>query len=133
MRVRPARAIVPVSKSLRTKGGGSKMSTVLEKPAPAMKVDDAGLNDVRAAALESLKKKREFRNHLLAYVLVNSFLWLIWGIVYAVGGTSFPWPVFPMAGWGIGLFFHAWDVYRTKPFSEKQIRREIARLSSDLP
>ena len=104
------------------------MSTVLEKPAPTTTVEDAGIDDVRVAALESLEKKREFRMHVLTYVLVNSFLWLIWGVVYAAGGTWFPWPVFPMAGWGIGLVFHAWDVYRRRPFSEEQIRREVARL-----
>ena len=104
------------------------MSTVLEKPAPIWEVEDAGSDDVRAAALESLEKKREFRTHVLAYVLVNSFLWLIWGVVYAAGGTWFPWPVFAMAGWGIGLVLHAWDVYRRRPFSEEQVRREAARL-----
>ena len=104
------------------------MSTVLETPAPTPEVEDARPDDVRAAALESLEKKREFRTHVLAYVLVNSFLWLIWGVVYAAGGTWFPWPVFPMAGWGIGLVFHAWDVYRRRPFSEAQIRGEITRL-----
>ena len=104
------------------------MSTVVETPAPTSEVDVAGSVDVRAAALESLEKKREFRTHVLAYVLVNSVLWLIWGVVYAAGGTWLPWPVFPMAGWGIGLVFHAWDVYRRRPFSEEQIRRETARL-----
>lgn len=83
--------------------------------------------DPRAAALARLNKKRDFRAHLLAYILVNAFLWLIWAIVFAFGGPSFPWPVFPLFGWGIGLSFHAWDAYGRRPFSEEEIERELAR------
>jgi uncharacterized membrane protein len=104
------------------------MSTVLENPAPVEQVNGATVDDPRAVALESLEKKREFRTHLLVFVLVNAFLWLIWGVVYAAGGTWFPWPVFPTVGWGVGLVMHAWEVYRRKPFTDEQIRREIARL-----
>jgi hypothetical protein len=75
-------------------------------------------------AIESLKKKAEFRVHLLAYVLVNAFLVVIW----AVSGRQFFWPVFPIAGWGIGIVFHAWDAYRPKVLTEEEIRREMARL-----
>jgi hypothetical protein len=72
-------------------------------------------------ALRRLEKKRDFRGHLAAYVLVNAFLWLIWGVVYAAGGPWFPWPVFPLFGWGIGLTFHAWDTYGRRPFSAEQV------------
>ncbi len=79
--------------------------------------------DLRARALERLKAKREFSAHVLAYVLVNAFLIVIW----AVTDSGFFWPIFPILGWGIGLAFHAWDVFRSGP-SEDQIRREIDRL-----
>jgi len=84
---------------------------------------------LRREAIRRLKKKRDFRAHLLAYVLVNGFLWLVWGIVYAAAsGPWFPWPLFPLFGWGIGLVFHAWDVYGRKPFSDEEVERELARL-----
>ena len=41
--------------------------------------------------------------------------------------AGFFWPAFPLVGWGIGLVFHTWDVYR-QPFSEDQIRHEMERL-----
>src|SRR5437667_5110190 len=75
-------------------------------------------------ALRRLEKRRDFRSHLAAFVLVNAFLWVIWGVVYAAGGPWFPWPVFPLFGWGIGVIFHAWDTYGRKPFSTKEIRSE---------
>jgi vacuolar-type H+-ATPase subunit I/STV1 len=80
--------------------------------------------ELRERAVERLRKKSEFRAHLLSYALVNGFLVIIW----AITGASFFWPVFPIAGWGIGLTFHAWDVYRRQEFSEEQIQREIQRL-----
>ena len=84
---------------------------------------------LREEAIQRLKKKRDFRTHLRAYLLVNGFLWLVWGVVYAAAdGPWFPWPVFPLFGWGIGLAFHAWDVYARDGLSEQAIAGEVARL-----
>jgi fatty acid desaturase len=84
---------------------------------------------LREQALLRLKKKRDFRTHLAAYVLVNAVFWLIWAVVLVTaGGPWLPWPLFPMAGWGIGLFFHAWDTYGRRPFTEADIARELTRL-----
>jgi hypothetical protein len=77
----------------------------------------------REQATIRLQKKRDFRAHLLAYVLVNGSLMLIW----ALTGSGFFWPVFPLLAWGIGLVFHAWDIYRP-PFTEQQIQREMKRI-----
>ena len=83
----------------------------------------------REQALLQLRKKRDFRTHLVAYLLCNAVLWLVWAVVLvAADGPWLPWPLFPMAGWGIGLFFHAWDTYGRKPFTETDIDRELARL-----
>lgn len=84
--------------------------------------------DLHAEALRRLEKKRDFRGHLLAYVLVNAGLWAIWGVVFAASGAWFPWPLFVLFGWGIGLVFHAWDVYGRRPFTEEDIQRELSRL-----
>jgi uncharacterized membrane protein len=79
--------------------------------------------NLRDEAIKRLKAKSEFKAHLLAYVLVNTFLVVIW----AVTGADFFWPIFPLLGWGIGIMFHAWDVYGSSP-SEEKIRREMDRL-----
>ena len=85
-------------------------------------------DQLHAEALQRLEKKREFRIHLSVFVVINALLWLVWGLVYAYTDFTFPWPVFPLVGWGIGLGFHAWDAYGKKPFSREQIEREAARL-----
>ena len=82
--------------------------------------DDA----LREEAVTRLHKKRDFGMHALIYLLVNGFLVVIW----AVTSGDFFWPIFPIAGWGIGLAAHAWDVYGRRPISEAQIRQEMDRL-----
>jgi hypothetical protein len=79
--------------------------------------------DVREQALARLKKKSEFKAHVVVYVLVNAMLLTIW----AMTGRHFFWPIFPIAGWGIGVVMNAWDVYRRPP-SEEAIHREMDRL-----
>ena len=81
-------------------------------------------DELRAAAVRSVKKKQDFRGHLVVYVLVNAMLVGIW----AVTGAGFFWPIFPILGWGIGVAMNAWDVYGRRPASEEQIQQEIERL-----
>ena len=81
-------------------------------------------DELREQAILQLKKKRDFRTHIFIYVLVNAMLIVIW----AVTGSGFFWPVFPIFGWGIGVAANAWDVYARKPITEDEIRRETDRL-----
>jgi hypothetical protein len=81
--------------------------------------------ELRERAIKRLKKRHDFQGHVLVYVLVNSFLVVIWALT---GGHGFFWPVFPIVGWGIGVVMNAWDVFRDEEFDEQQIRREIERL-----
>jgi hypothetical protein len=81
----------------------------------------------RAAAIARITDKREFRNHALVYVAVNALLVVIW----AASGAGYFWPIWPIAGWGIGLAAHAWRAYGQKPISEADIAEEMHR--SDHP
>jgi hypothetical protein len=83
-------------------------------------------DDLRQRALERLEKRAEFRMHLAAYILVNAVLVTLWFVMFE-GGLF--WPIFPMLGWGIGLAFHAMDVYR-RPMTEERISREMQRLTA---
>ena len=98
-------------------------------------VQDQGAHEVksheellREQALENIKRRRDFKAHALAYVLVNAFLWVIWAVTSSAHGSPiFPWPIIPLAGWGIGLGMHAWDTYR-RPITERDVDRELERL-----
>ena len=80
--------------------------------------------ELRERALGRLKKKRDFRSHLVAYVIINAFLWALWAITSA----GYPWPIWVTLAWGIGIAFNGWDVYGRSDLSEDEIRREMERL-----
>ena len=79
--------------------------------------------ELRARAVKRLQAKRELAGHVLAYVMVNSTLVVIWWMT----GAEFFWPAFALLGWGIGLVFHAWDVLAPGP-SEASIQAEMEAL-----
>jgi hypothetical protein len=81
---------------------------------------------LRDKAVRQLKKQRDFRNHLLVYILVNTFLVVTWALTNRHG---FFWPVFPIAGWGIFVIMNAWDVYGRQEITEQDIHREMDHLS----
>jgi hypothetical protein len=81
--------------------------------------------DLRALAIEQLRKKRGLQGHLIAYVTVNLLLVGIWYVT----GRHFFWPIFPLLGWGIGVVFNIWDVYMPERMTEDRIEREMRRLS----
>jgi len=54
-------------------------------------------------AKERVEARRGFTVHLIVYVVVNAMLVCLWAFV---SGRGFPWFVFPLGGWGIGLVAH---------------------------
>ena len=58
-------------------------------------------------AKKRVEEKKGFRTHAIIYAVINAFLALIWWLT----GGGFPWFVFPLGGWGIGLLFHGLGVY----------------------
>ena len=87
-------------------------------------VNDTREEAARDRAITHLKKRRDFLGHLLVYVLVNTFIVVIWAVT---DDNGFFWPVFPIVGWGIGVVMNAWDVYWRPGISEEDIQHEIDR------
>jgi len=87
-------------------------------------VTDTREQAARDRAIAQLKKRRDFRGHLLVYVLVNAFLVAIWAITSDHG---FFWPVFIIGAWGIGLVMNAWDVYWRRDITEADIQQTMRR------
>ena len=73
---------------------------------------------------ERAKKRVEFKSHLIVYTVIISTLWLIWFLT----GGNYLWPIWPMAGWGVGLIFHYLFEYHTPGFlSEEEEYRKLKR------
>jgi 2TM domain len=73
---------------------------------------------------ELARKRVDFRCHLLVYCIINAALWMIWFVT----GAHYPWPVWPMVGWGIGVIFHYLFDYRSsKFFSEEEEYKKLRR------
>lgn len=50
--------------------------------------------------------RKGFRIHATAFVAVQVLLIAIWTLQWQLGGTWYPWFLFPLIGWGIGLGAH---------------------------
>ena len=80
-------------------------------------------------AKKRVEEKRGFFTHLTVYILVNIMLVLIWR--FANGG-GFPWFIFPLGGWGIGLIIHFLNVFIFGAKSDKgAIEKEAERIRRD--
>ena len=78
-------------------------------------------------ARKRVEEKKGFYIHFAVYIIVNILLVIIW----AVTGGGFPWFVFPLGGWGIGLLFHFLGVFifsRQSGWERRQIEKEVERL-----
>jgi hypothetical protein len=87
--------------------------------------------EIRERVEKRIKERNEFYGHLIVYAVVISMLWLIWAFSGNDGDSSFPWPIVPMLGWGIGLGAHGLSVFYNSPSRlaarERHIQREIER------
>ncbi|MFF5156006.1 2TM domain-containing protein [Streptomyces sp. NPDC000348] len=75
----------------------------------------------REWAHKRLEKKRKLRADLVAYVVINAFLIVVW----ALTGAGYFWPGWVLGGWGVFLLLDAWQAYFRRPITEEDIDREL--------
>ncbi len=77
------------------------------------------------------RKRADFKKNLFVYLVINTFLWAIWWFTIGrnVGFRGYPWPIWVMLGWGIGLAFQYFNAYNgTK---EELTQQEYEKLKRD--
>lgn len=87
---------------------------------------------IRQRVERQLEERDGFYTHLAIYCGVILFLWMIW----AATGKGFPWPIFPMGGWGIGIlahfiayhFEHGWGQANRQEIINRRLEEELQRL-----
>jgi hypothetical protein len=85
---------------------------------------DPNEDELRRRAVKRLQAKAGFWTHFAIYLAVNAFLVMIW----AFTGAGYFWPIFPIAGWGIGVAANAWDAFGREPVTEQRVQREMDHL-----
>ena len=98
------------------------METVETRPIADFEPELVAVSD-REDARKRVQERRDFGSHLVAYVVINAFLIGVW----AFTGAAYFWPAWVLAGWGIGLLLHAWNIFFRRPITDADIDRELER------
>ncbi|HET9214609.1 MAG TPA: 2TM domain-containing protein [Gaiellaceae bacterium] len=69
--------------------------------------------------------RRGFKIHALVFAIVMTGLITLNALLWAFTDGDFPWAVFPLVGWGIGLTFHYLDAYRREGRSIRARQDEV--------
>ena len=83
--------------------------------------------EIYRLARKRVEEKKGFYTHFAIYLAINTMLVIIW----AVTGAGFPWFVFPLGGWGIGILFHFLGVFvfsRPSGWERREVEKEAERL-----
>ena len=86
--------------------------------------DDFARAAFREREARQIVKRRAFLLHLSVWAAVNVFLIVVW----ALAGGGFPWFLFPLFGWGIGLVAHGATAYLLSDPMDVVLAREQKRM-----
>jgi hypothetical protein len=75
----------------------------------------------RELAIKRIEEKNGFKMDLVAFVVVNAMLVLIW----AITGAGYFWPIWVIGLWGVGVVLHGYTVYQGNQYTEEEIEREM--------
>ncbi|MFC1977269.1 2TM domain-containing protein [Chloroflexota bacterium] len=85
--------------------------------------------EIYEQAKKRVEEKRGFYSHLTAYGVVNIILVLIWA--FAAGG-GYPWFLWVLGGWGIGILFHFLEVFAFGRKSDRAaIEKEVEKIKGE--
>lgn len=51
-------------------------------------------------------QRKGFRIHAQVFVAVQILIFAVWLVQWQTGGTSYPWFIYALLGWGVGLAAH---------------------------
>lgn len=74
-------------------------------------------------ARRRLEKQRKFRGDVVAYVVINAFLVVVW----AATGFGYFWPGWVLGGWGVLLILDGWNAFYRRPVTEGDVDEELRR------
>jgi len=84
--------------------------------------------EIYQQARKRVEEKKGFFTHLAVYIIVNIMLVLIWAFP---SGGGYPWFLWPLGGWGIGLVFHFLGVFvfsKRTDWEKREVEKEAEKL-----
>jgi hypothetical protein len=89
-------------------------------------MDDFARSAFREREARQILRRRVFYLHVAIWAAVNVFLVIVWMLT----GAGYPWFIFPLFGWGIGLAAHAGVAFLLANPEDIVLQREQDRLRS---
>jgi hypothetical protein len=95
--------------------------------------------------VSGVEAKRSVLIHFMTYIIVCAFLVLIYFVtdgnsesfdfnfnnIYFTSSNSAPfWPIFPIAGWGVGVAIHAAVVFISLKNFDSEVEKEFLKLKA---
>ena len=86
--------------------------------------------ELRRKAKIRAEEKLGFYVHFGVYVGVNVMLVFVWWFTGGYKG-EFPWFVFPLGGWGIGVLGHYLSVFARTGVTDRMAEKEFRKLKEE--
>ena len=107
-------------------------------------IDEGDEKQVREMAIKQIEQERRFHKHVVEYAVVGILLTIVWAISEYNNANGWPtngfsessgtshvwnlWIVYPVVVFGALLAIEAWNTYRKKPITEREVRHQMDRL-----
>lgn len=88
-------------------------------------MDDFARAAFREREARRILRRRALYLHLAVYLAVNAMIFVVW----LLAGGGFPWFLFPLMGWGIGLVAHGASALLLARPSDIVLEREQRRMA----
>jgi hypothetical protein len=85
-------------------------------------------DELRQRAEKRVQERVHLLQHIGTYIVINGFLVVVW----ALSGAGYPWFLWVMAGWGIGLASHIIGYFtgsRGQAARDRMIEKEMEKLN----
>ena len=86
--------------------------------------------EIRSKAEKRAAQRTALLSHIGAYVVVNAFLVIIW----ALTGADYPWFLWVMAGWGIGLAINIIAYFsgrKGEAAKDRMVQKEMEKIKKE--
>lgn len=87
-------------------------------------------DELRKKAEKRVKERIALLSHIGTYVVINAFLVVIW----ALSGAGYPWFLWVMAGWGVGLAINIFAYFagsRGEAAKDRMLQKEMEKIRKE--